>query len=395
MTHRLPELMRSAQPISEGFMNMTAEGEPYLLFIPISNEGGGTGEYMRCLILAHSAAQAWPRARIEFVLHRSAPRVAPNPFTCHFYDSRESKGSGLIGRDRLISTILRDLRPDVAIFDSIGRGAQMSEARRLGISVIYVSLRKQARKRGFRLRHLRSISQHWAVQTYPGVSDLTPYRRWLASLFHIKLVELSALYHEPSADRISTLMNSFGLSPGEPYLLFVPGGGGYEVDGQPVADVFLEAAIRIVRAGGPRAIVVTGRREPPGIEKGPLVCTIDYLPNDDLMALMAEAEICVTGAGGGCVGQVLAHQRPLVASPLGGTDQRHRLELGQESGILLAADPNPESVYGAVMALLDSPDQRLKMIARQQQAGFRNGAALAMRSLGELLASRRAARTAL
>jgi UDP-N-acetylglucosamine:LPS N-acetylglucosamine transferase len=115
------------------------------------------------------------------------------------------------------------------------------------------------------------------------------------------------------------------------------------------------------------------------------VKTVEFLANADLMALMAASEMCVTGGGGGCVGQVFAQHKAAVVVPLGGTDQRTRLARGQAAGLLLAAEPTCDAIASAVKCLLSDPDRRKKMALRLADAGYCNSAPLAMEALARLL----------
>ena len=77
----------------------------------------------------------------------------------------------------------------------------------------------------------------------------------------------------------------------EPYALFVPGGGGYESGGRPVAEFFAEAAKRLHAAQAIRCVLVMGplyTRPAPELRG---VTVVGALPPKEMIGLISEARI--------------------------------------------------------------------------------------------------------
>ena len=140
-----------------------------MLFLPVSGPGGA-GEFYRALAIANGIARRWPDAAIQFVVSRDAPYAHDAPYP-----------TVLVGRSPTLETeavneIISQVRPHVVIFDSSGRVAQYECAHRLGARVVFVSSRESSRRRGFRLRRMRWLDQHWIAQPRFLAGDLTAAR---------------------------------------------------------------------------------------------------------------------------------------------------------------------------------------------------------------------------
>jgi hypothetical protein len=194
-------------------------GQPKFLFIPVSGPGGA-GEYFRSLAVARSLERRWPGCAIQFVVSRDAPysRGAPYPVLLversPTYETAEVKA------------ILQRERPDVVVFDSSGRVAQYRAARELGARVVFVSSRATTRRKGFRLRRMRWIDQHWIAQPRFLGGELGAAERTRLRLMPGCAIEFLEVLHEP-VDEAATrdLQRRLGIEPGR-YVLACPGGGG-------------------------------------------------------------------------------------------------------------------------------------------------------------------------
>ena len=119
-----------------------------LLFVPQGGRGG-TGEYARCLTLAHAARQRWPGARIDFATKATAARFADDAYRRYLLPAEPRGGA--------IERVVWATAPDVAIFNNTGKGPDLAAARRAGARVVYIGSVPHYRRRGFRRELLREL----------------------------------------------------------------------------------------------------------------------------------------------------------------------------------------------------------------------------------------------
>ena len=64
-----------------------------------------------------------------------------------------------------VVALIKQLRPNIVIFDNAGRTAQLRAAQRSGARVVYISARARQRRKAFRRRWMSLIDEHWVA--YP------------------------------------------------------------------------------------------------------------------------------------------------------------------------------------------------------------------------------------
>jgi hypothetical protein len=165
-------------------------GQPRFLFVPVSGPGGA-GEYFRSLAVARALERRWPGCAITFIVSRDAPYARDTPYPVRLVDRSPTYETRAV-----IDTIERE-RPDVVIFDSSGRVAQYRRARELGARVVFVSSRATTRRKGFRLRRMRRIDQHWIAQPRILGGDLGAGERLRLRLMPGCGVEFLEVLHDP------------------------------------------------------------------------------------------------------------------------------------------------------------------------------------------------------
>jgi hypothetical protein len=191
--------------------------QPNVLLVPVSGPGGA-GEYFRALALASGIERRWPGARIRLVASRDAQFAAHSPYPVIFIDRSPTYET------RAVNEILARERPDVAIFDSSGRVGQYRVARRQGTRVVFLSSRASTRRKGFRLRRMRWIDQHWIAQPRFFAGDLTALERLKQRMLGGPEVLFLEVLHEPLDEVGATaLQREHGLQAGR-YILVCPGG---------------------------------------------------------------------------------------------------------------------------------------------------------------------------
>jgi hypothetical protein len=343
--------------------NRAEVGEPRrLLFVPQGGRGG-TGEYARCLTLAHAARRRWPGVRISFATKSTAARFDDDDYPRYVLPVEPRGGA--------IERVVWATAPDVAVFNNTGKEPELRAARRSGARVVYIGSVPRYRRRGFRRELMREMDAFWIFPSDEAESVPTPgeqreWRRGGRPPLHF----FDSVFAPPDAQRGARLRAALGLVE-DGYALFVPGGGGWKPRGRFCSDLFVEAAAWTAQRSGVRALVVLGplHRSKPEAPEG--VTVLGYLSQPELMDLIHGARVVATG-GGGLLNQALCLGAACVAAPLHLGDQPLRIAEGEARGFLVAAEPEPEAIGDAAAALLVDPARRAKLGARLAEAGPRN-----------------------
>jgi hypothetical protein len=355
---------------------------PHLVFVP----GGGRtglGETVRTLALAWEARERWPRARIGFVTDEVHVRLPTDVFERHTISGKVSRSGTAVNR------LLRDLAPDLVVFDNRGRGVQIAGASDAGARTVYIAGTKTFRRRVFLLSKLRSLDQIWIRRDFvdPG-SDLTFGERVRLRLARRPEVHfIQAMSPLPDADRLDALRGRLGFGD-EPYLLFAPGGGGWEQEGRPVPEIFTEAARRVRSASGAACVVVMGPLYRTSLSDVEGVTLVPMLSPHEMIDLLAGAQLVACG-GGGLMGQALATGRICVAAPAGGSDQPGRIRRCREAGLIEASPLAAVAIAERILALQADAPRRAALQRRIDESGLHNGLPDALELLERLVVSRR------
>lgn len=353
---------------------------PNVMFLPVSGDRG-VGECARSMVLAEAFARRHPGARLRFVLSERSPVVASGAAET-LGEVHRIPGSPTF-HTREVVRILGEDPPDVAVFDNAGRTAQLARARALGVRTVYVSSRPTTRRKGFCLRRLRFCDQLWLVGFRSRAKTLSAWERLKLRVFPgTEVLHLDAIGPESVAARREALKTRLGIGE-DPYVFFAPGGGGWSVGGRPAAEMFLESARGVATETGLRCIVTPGPLHAGSLREAPGVTVFPATPSETA-DLTHDARLLVIG-GGSMVGQALACGQVAVAVPLGGTDQRARVDALAEQGVLASSEADSDAVRRASVSLLQDPDRTDRIRLRIEAMGLRNGLELAVESLGRLL----------
>jgi hypothetical protein len=347
-------------------------GGPRFLFVPVSGPGGA-GEYFRSLAIAHAVARRWLDAQIHFVVSREASYVAEVPYPVTLIDGSPTRDTAAV------LEALSRLRPDVAVFDSAGRAAQLRAAVAQGTRCVYISSRFKTRWKGFRLRRMRYLDQHWIMSPEFLGAGLGWLERWKLRLAgRPKVLFLPTCYEQPTAATEARALERFQVARGE-YVLFCPGGAGRFSGLAHGPTVFLAAAA-VVRSATGLPTVLVGASDPAG---GSQLHAVPVLPNDELMALAGNARLCVVN-GGSLLIQCLAQRAVCVAAPIAG-DQAARIAVCARRGLIVAAPFVAEGLAAATLATLADPGALRHLHQAVEALDLKNGVDAAVVALAELL----------
>lgn len=332
-----------------------------ILFVPVSG-AAGSGEVQRCRLLADALRAQWPAIAPHFLLAEGAPEV-PWPNTL-------LSASPTRAVPEVVAAI-RVLRPDVVVFDGNTRVKAMDAARAAGARVVLVSSRPSARDRGFRVRRMARLAEHWLVG-----ADLLAHRGWrewlMTSLYRGVVVRRFATLFAPPTP-VAPVLARLGIAA--PYVVVCPGGGRHMIDGRSGAQLFGEVATQLAR-DGIATIAVAAPAEAPAVDAG-------ELPNAELMALLAHADAALLG-GGSLLVQALALGVPALALPLQ-REQSERVAWLASAGAVTAASSSDVSALTAGMRrlLADAP-ARARLTQASSALGLRNGLSEAVAALAAL-----------
>jgi len=340
----------------------------FALFVP-QHQGGGTGEFYRLLAVAEALHARDATVRIAFLMPKACPLIPKLPFPVTESDLPDEQRAAFHVRE------IARLRPAIAVFDQTCRGSTLGHCRRLGVQTICATFEPGTAAKTFRIDWLWRLDEHWQQQYRIGEPPLGRWQRLLAAISSTRRLHFDVCHAEPSAADLAAV-------PASPFALFIPGGGGYRIDGRSVGALFADAAQQVHSASG-LAVQVIGA----GVDVVPVpgVELLPALPQAALIARMQRAAVVVTGGGGGALPQALCAGAASVAVPLGGSDQADRVQHQAARGWCLAADPESSGIATAALRLLADEGLRRQLRERLAVLGLRNGLPLMVTALLERL----------
>ena len=274
----------------------------------------------------------------------------------------------------------------MVVFDCRGRGRQIAGASRIGARTVYVAAQPQTLRRTFRWQRLRHLDELWVVTPTVGgpKGRLTNGQRLRVRLARGPQVRFfDAIYPEPDARCLEALRHRCGIGD-DPFVLFAPGGGGYEQAGRPVSELFAEGAHRLHRVCGTRCVAVMGPLYRGSMCSLEGVTIVDALEPREMISLLAGAELAVCG-GGDLMGQAVALGKRCVGVPAGGSDQPERIRVCAARGLIEAAPLDPVAIADVAGRLLADRSERAQLRERVLRAGRRNGLLASVRCLEQLV----------
>jgi glycosyltransferase involved in cell wall biosynthesis len=361
----------TAQPASACRAAAATPPAPRFLFSPVSGPGG-SGELMRCLIIARELTRAEPAADIRFLVSRTAAfREAVN------FPIVDCDASPTNSTPQVLAAI-DSFRPHVMVFDNSGRTSQLRAAKRAGARLVFSSRAPKLRWKAFRLKWMRLLDDHWIVFPRFVTGGLTRLERLKLRMYPDYTVRHLDTLFTPSDPAVrGQWLEHHGLQVRR-YVVFVPGGRG---EGHLVADpaeLFMESARAFVADAGCSAVVLTGRNSVPA-SGVPNLRLLPRISPDEVQHLLADAAIVVSN-GGTTMIHTLAHGRPLVAVPLA-SDQDRRIRRAARLQIAVRAPRDPRAIAAAAAALLADRDRQEAMARRIAQLGIANGVEEAVAAL--------------
>lgn len=332
-----------------------------LLFVPVSGSQG-SGEVQRCRLLADALQARWPAAQAHFLLAEGTPAL-PWPTTM-------LSGSPTRAVPEVVAAI-EALRPAVVLFDGNTRVAALRAARRVGARVVLLSSRPSARDRGFRWRRMAHLHEHWLVG-----ADLLAAGGWREKLARWRrpavVVRRFATLFAPPADA-APLLQRLGVS--RPYAVLCPGGGRHVLEGESASQRFGAVATRLA-GEGLAAVAVAAPAAAPAVDAG-------ELPNAELMALLAQADVALLG-GGSLLVQALALGTPTLALPLQAEQAARVAWLARAGAVRVAPGAAPGVLVEALRQLQADDPSRARLRTQAAALGLSNGLPAAVDALAAL-----------
>ena len=342
--------------------------ERVVLFVP-QHQGGGTGEFFRLLALAEALSARDPAVRILFLMPKDCPLRARLPFAFVESDLPESERAVFHARE------IARLKPPIVVFDKTCRGSLLRHCRRHGAHAICISDEPGTLSKALRIDWLWQLPEHWHQRYLLDRPAFDRGQRFKAAIGSTRHLLFDVCHAEAAAE-------DSAASTATPYVLFVPGGGGYRIDDRPVPVAFAEAADTVARTSGARVLTVGS--EP--IAADSPVEALPPQPQAALMRLVQHATLVVTG-GGHLLHQAMSLGVPTVTLPLGGSDQLARIHRYADCGWTLEVPPHAAAIAPAVLTLLADEGRRRQMRERLAVLGLRNGLPLMVEALLRRLGS--------
>jgi hypothetical protein len=350
---------------------------PRVLFVPVSGPGG-SGELMRCLIVARELRRATPGIDIHFLVARNGVFREAVDFPLHDCDDSPTRST-----PQVIAT-LRELQPDVVVFDNAGRTEQLRAAKALGARLVFTSRSPRLRWKAFRVSWLRLLDEHWIV--FPkfvtgGLSSLERLKLRLSPGYAVR--HLDTLFTPSTPAERGRWLAAHGLEE-RGYTVFVPGGRGEGHDAAiDPADLFIGAANEYARVSGQSSVVLTGRAQPvpPPLASAHLRLLPRVRP-EEVQHLLAGAARVVSN-GGTTLIHALAHGREIVCVPLA-ADQSRRIRRAGRLGVVVPSEPDAAAIARTVAELAADPARGSLMLQQVAALGLVNGVDEAVAALQSL-----------
>jgi len=353
-----------------------AQNIPRILFVPVSGPKGA-GEYFRCLTIAEGVRERWPSAEIRFMVSRAAGYAHEVPFPTVLIDRSPTYESKAVNR------AIDDLKPGVVVFDNAGRVAQFRHARQCGARTVYVSSRPTTRWKGFRLRRMWQMDQHWMSGPRFLNGELSAWEKVKLSLTpSLSIVHLDCLFPRPDESRAAVYRRGLGLGT-DSYLVFCAGGGGHEHQGLSSSEIFGRAAQEVARATGQRVVWVRGPNYAGTLAPPNGLLSLGALSGPQLIDLLSGARIAVIN-GGSLLSQALALRIACIAAPVA-SDQQVRIQVCAARGLLEATDLEADAIVKSALALHEDETRLGELRARLGQLDLNNSVDVALAALEHLL----------
>jgi len=353
---------------------------PSVLFVPASG-GGGSGELIRCLLLARCLAARNAAADLRFIVSQRARNAAATGFPTTLVDR-----SPTYHTPEVIAAIDAQ-KPNVVLFDNAGRAEQFRAARRGGAHVIIGISRPSTLRKAFGLRRLWYTDQQWLLQPDWALPQWSGYRRFKAHLRPgLEVLRFATIFEASTEASCRQLRDELGLGADQ-YIVFCPGGGGQTIKGTSVAEIFRSAASRVARELRRRVVVVLGPNAPPVSAHEPGILVLPSLDHARLMALVHEASAVVTG-GGDLLVQAIAMRKPTIAARVA-SDQADRIRRCAALGLTVASACETEALARNASELLQDTAGIEALRNRLAASSITNGLAGAIAAIERLAACER------
>jgi ADP-heptose:LPS heptosyltransferase len=347
------------------------------LFVPVSG-AFGRGEYARSLAIAKGAEERWPSASIQFILSRAAPYAAQAPYPATLLASSPTFHSAAVIK------IIEQWGPDVVIFDSAGRTAQLRAAKRHGARVVYISARRRQRSKAFRLQWMSLIDEHWIAYPEFVAGALSFVERLKLDFMRRPSVRyLDVILDRARGTAHASILARIGC-PEHDYVLVVPGGGTGHPGASDAVEQFLGAA-RGLAATGVETVFV-GREQAASSDDTPGLWALGSLPQTELAELMRGARLIIAN-GGSTLLQSIACGKPCITVPIAG-DQRERIGRCVSAGVAVAAALDSANILQTATALLQNGPRLDALAGRAIALGLADGVETALRALNGLITAK-------
>ena len=338
----------------------------------------GMGELAQCAILAQALKLAMPEVTMACLLHHAAAgKFAPG-----WREIALEQTPTLANRET--TAWIERLKPQVVLFDSAGRAAQLHAAKKIGAHTIFLAGRETSRRKTISLRRLRYLDALWLSQPAAFWQPLSLWKRLLLRCYpKLRIETIGVVFAKADASQLAPELAAFAAA--QPYVLMTLGGGGIFSAGIDQNALALQAAEHCFAKTGMRSILICG----PNASQLPASTAACYVlrsvPNAALVALI-ETSAVVLCNGGYTLLQAVASNKATLALALQG-DQQRRIDRLAAIGATFAS--RADRLIADLVQLVQTPATRQALMAAAQASGVDNGLDKAVQSLREILRSQK------
>ncbi|WP_133405248.1 hypothetical protein [Parashewanella tropica] len=285
---------------------------------------------MRSMIVAQSVAEAWPQANIAFVLNRNAPYAEHCPFKTYLLDSSPTKDSDSVNQ------IIRDICPDIVVFDASGRQSQLKQAKKVGATTVFFSQHAKKRRKGLKLGRAKWTDHHFVVQPEYAIKPLSWLERLNIRLFNLTPPKSIGVVFRPAESTLKEQLQQQYQLCDKDYVLFSAGSGGHQFGDHAASEVMFSQASRVAASLNVKTVVVMGCNYTGELPQSTdSVEVISALDNQAFITLLSGAKAAVL-SGGGTMLQSIALTIPTFAIAVS-KDQPNRIKACLSQNLICTA----------------------------------------------------------
>lgn len=334
---------------------MPEKGQTKILFLPVSSPKG-MGEYARSTAIAKALVNSNPNTQIYFGLNKYAPYFTACEFPCFPFDD-----SPTLCTEAVLS-LLKQLNPDLVVFDASGRAKQLLYCKENGIKTVFIAQHARKLAKGLSLGRIKSTDRIIVVQPKNLTGELGPLQKLKLNWFDKKLpYYVGPIFSEVPVENDSRLLNEMLLEK-QGYIFVNSGGGGNKIKSTEglvaAAGLFLELATVLSPLTDLKVVVVLGKNYSCAVNHSTIVdenvMVIDHCESEIFNVLVRNAHTAVLSGGSSLLQAISGGVERIVSVAVAG-DQKKRIASCVKHYGIKSCSPELSKLVQIVMEEIKKP----------------------------------------